>query len=84
VEEVPIRRVTPPLLPPARADPRAVEASRLDARETVEGESPSPAEDVATEPAPAGAPFGLPFELPFEAPFEPGGGRDGGLPQMSQ
>jgi hypothetical protein len=85
VEEVPIRRVTPPL-PPARADPRAVEASRLDARETVEGESPSPAEDVATEPAPlaARAPFAVAFEAPFAVPSAPGGGRDGGLPQMSQ
>ena len=86
VEEVPIRRVTPPPLPAARADPRAVEASRLDARETVEGESPSPAGDVATEPAPpaAGTPFGAPFEAPFGVPSGPGGGRDGGLPQMSQ
>src|SRR6476469_6840970 len=49
--------------PTARADPRAVEASRLDARETVEGESPSPAGDVGTEPArpAAGAPVGALF-----------------------
>jgi len=67
--------------------PAAVaEASRLDARETVEGESPSPDEDVATEPAPlaARAPFAVAFEAPFAVPSAPGGGRDGGLPQMSQ
>ena len=47
VEEVPTRRVT--LLPPARAEPRAVEASWLDARETVEGDWASPAGIVAVD-----------------------------------
>ncbi len=60
VEVVPTRRVI--LLPPAaaRAEPRAVEASRLEARDTVEGASPTPAgrpdAEVAVLTAPAPAP----------------------------
>jgi hypothetical protein len=56
VEEVPTRRVI--LVPPAaaRADPRAVEASRFDARDTVEGVSATPAvppaADVTVDEAP--------------------------------
>ena len=54
VEEVPTRRVTPVLPRPARAEPRAVDASRLEAREAVEGASPTPAADVAVDPGRAG------------------------------
>ena len=48
VDDVPTRRVT--LLPPApAADPRAVEASWLDARDTVDGDWARPAGIVATD-----------------------------------
>jgi hypothetical protein len=49
VDDVPTRRVT--LLPPtlARAEPSAVDASWLEARDTVEGDWAMPAADVATE-----------------------------------
>ncbi len=55
VDEVPTRRVT--LLPAAlaRAEPRAVEASWFDARETVEGDCARPAGIVATEAPEIGA-----------------------------
>jgi hypothetical protein len=51
VDDVPTRRVT--LLPPvpARADPRAVEASWLEARDTVDDDWAMPAGAVATETA---------------------------------
>jgi hypothetical protein len=49
VDDVPTRRVT--LLPAAvaRADPSAVDASWLEARDTVDGDWAMPAGDVATE-----------------------------------
>ena len=49
VDDVPTRRVT--LLPSAlaRAEPRAVEASRLEARDAVDGDCARPAGIVATD-----------------------------------
>ncbi len=51
VDDVPTRRVT--LLPPAvaRAEPSAVDASWLEARDTVDGDWAMPAGDVAAETA---------------------------------
>jgi hypothetical protein len=49
VDDVPTRRVTRVPATPARAEPRAVEASRLDARDTVDGVCATPAGIVATE-----------------------------------
>src|SRR3954454_24160247 len=53
VEEVPTRRVTPVLPRRPRAEPSSVAASRLEAREAVEGASPRA--DVPVEPPRAGA-----------------------------
>ncbi len=72
VDDVPTRRVT--LLPPtvARADPSAVEASWLEARDTVEGDWAMPAGEVAVETALEVGPV-APWAAPVDAaPAGPG------------
>ena len=60
VEDVPTRRVT--LLPPAaaRAEPSAVDASRFEARETVEGDWPAGGHRRDRDPVAATVPPGAP------------------------
>jgi hypothetical protein len=72
VDDVPTRRVT--LLPPAvaRAEPSAVEASWLEARDTVEGDWAMPAGEVAVETALEVGPV-APWAAPGDAaPAGPG------------
>src|SRR6478609_11162362 len=72
VDDVPTRRVT--LLPPAvaRAEPSAVDASWLEARDTVEGDWAMPAGEVAVETALEVGPV-APWAAPGDAaPAGPG------------
>src|SRR3954466_8696046 len=82
VEEGPTRLVTPVPPCPAGAEPGAGDASRLEAREAVDGASPTPAADVPVDPARAGGVAeGRAGGVPEGGS---GGGSDGGLPQTSQ
>jgi len=86
-EDVPTRRVTDEP-ESARADPNAVEASRLEARDTVDTLLPTPAGWVATDPSGASGAVLLERALPATVLPEtvlPGdGAAPPGDPQMSQ
>ncbi|GAA4387519.1 hypothetical protein GCM10023153_01970 [Ornithinibacter aureus] len=71
VDEVPTLRVTELPPAPARAEPRAVDARRFDARDTVDGLWATPAGAVAVDAAPAGGAFEVGAALEVGAAGEP-------------